>query len=119
MYQHRIGPFSLRDRTRSGHRTILTLLLVDPNVRVLSTSDVHAQQAEWIMGTRPDISREPDSAIPLPEHVFWARDAQMFREQMEDEREALMMVTQNAWAEERWTIAEDEMDLDLDTEDFE
>lgn len=119
MYQHRSAAFSLRDRARRGHRTILSLLLVDPTARVVSTSDVPAQQAEWLLGSRPDVMREPDSGIPLPKYVFWARDAQLYREQLEDERDAFSMLTQNAWAEERWTMGEMDLDTDTDSMDLE
>lgn len=45
--QHRIEPFELEDKQRSGHRKVLALFLVDPNVRIPSTSIVPPQQKEW------------------------------------------------------------------------
>ncbi|KAJ2912666.1 hypothetical protein MD484_g7746, partial [Candolleomyces efflorescens] len=44
---HRVGRFKLADRTKPGHRKIIALFLVDPNVRVLSTSSVPCQQLDW------------------------------------------------------------------------
>jgi hypothetical protein len=45
--QHRVSPFYLKDRTKSGHRKILAVFLVDPHLRVLSTSNVPPQRRDW------------------------------------------------------------------------
>lgn len=45
--QHRVQPFELDDTTKPGHRKIVALFLVDPNVRVVSTAHVPAQQVDW------------------------------------------------------------------------
>ncbi|KDR70069.1 hypothetical protein GALMADRAFT_76694 [Galerina marginata CBS 339.88] len=45
--QHRVGPFKLEDPTKPGHREIVALFLVDPNIKVISTANVPCQQQEW------------------------------------------------------------------------
>jgi hypothetical protein len=45
--QHRVQPFELADPTIPGHRKILALFLVDPNIRIISTANVPCQQREW------------------------------------------------------------------------
>jgi hypothetical protein len=45
--QHQVRPFSLVDKTKPGHRKILALFLVDPGIRVISTSNVPPQQRDW------------------------------------------------------------------------
>ena len=45
--QHRVGPFKLADPTKSGHRKIVALFLVDPNIKVISTAHVPCQQQDW------------------------------------------------------------------------
>jgi hypothetical protein len=45
--QHCAEPFQLRNKDKPGIRTICALFLVDPNRRILSTSDVPPQQREW------------------------------------------------------------------------
>ena len=61
--QHRVSPFSLRDLTKPGHRKILALFLVDPHIRILSTSNVPPQQRDWwAEGVR---KMEPFSDLPL------------------------------------------------------
>ncbi|KAL2869463.1 DUF4246 domain-containing protein [Aspergillus lucknowensis] len=47
IFQHRVQPFRLRDRTRRGHRKILALFLVDPNIAVISTGNVPPQDEGW------------------------------------------------------------------------
>jgi hypothetical protein len=44
---HRITPFELVDKTRSGHRSFLTLSLVDPSYRICSTRNVPPQDHDW------------------------------------------------------------------------
>lgn len=45
--QHQVQPFSLVDQTKPGHRKILALFLVDPNLPILSTANVPCQQRDW------------------------------------------------------------------------
>lgn len=47
VFQHKVQPFRLRDPTKPGHRKILAMFLVDPNIRVLSTGVVPPQQRDW------------------------------------------------------------------------
>jgi len=44
---HRVGPFSLVDKTKPGHRKILALFLVDPHINIISSAHVPCQQKEW------------------------------------------------------------------------
>ncbi|KAF8885254.1 hypothetical protein CPB84DRAFT_138098 [Gymnopilus junonius] len=45
--QHRVGPFRLADPKKPGHRKIVALFLVDPNIKVISTANVPCQQQAW------------------------------------------------------------------------
>jgi hypothetical protein len=45
--QHRVSSFSLKDRTKPGHRRFIALWLVDPFHRVISTANVPPQQFDW------------------------------------------------------------------------
>ncbi|RDL04580.1 uncharacterized protein DUF4246 [Streptomyces sp. HB202] len=49
--QHRVGSFRLTDPTRPGHRKILAFFLVDPEKKIVSTSDVPPQQPEFATST--------------------------------------------------------------------
>jgi len=49
LYQHQLSPFQLSDPSRPGHRTILQLHLVDPDIPILSSTDIPPQQASWAM----------------------------------------------------------------------
>jgi len=47
LYQHKVSPFSLADKTRPGHRKICVFFLIDPVVPIISTSQVAPQQRDW------------------------------------------------------------------------
>ncbi|QRW06173.1 hypothetical protein RhiLY_05172 [Ceratobasidium sp. AG-Ba] len=47
IYQHRVSPFKLQDKTKPGHRKIVALFLVDPAIHIPSTTRVPPQQHEW------------------------------------------------------------------------
>ncbi|KAK2732294.1 hypothetical protein CKAH01_02240 [Colletotrichum kahawae] len=47
VYQHCVAPFELVDKTKAGHRKILAMFLVDPDVPVISTANVPPQQKHW------------------------------------------------------------------------
>ncbi|KAF2099439.1 hypothetical protein NA57DRAFT_37564 [Rhizodiscina lignyota] len=64
--QHRVRPFSLADRTKDGHRKILVMFLVDPNIRVLSTAHVPPQRKDWWA----DEVRKIPEFEELPQELF-------------------------------------------------
>jgi Protein of unknown function (DUF4246) len=45
--QHRVLPFELADKSKPGHRKILAIFLVDPNLHIISTSSVPPQRRDW------------------------------------------------------------------------
>ncbi|KAL5381627.1 hypothetical protein DPSP01_007075 [Paraphaeosphaeria sporulosa] len=47
VFQHRVSPFSLVDKTKPGHRRFIALWLVDPHQRIISTANVPPQQQNW------------------------------------------------------------------------
>jgi len=47
VFQHCVLPFQLLDKTKPGHRKVLTLYLVDPHIRIISSANVPCQQREW------------------------------------------------------------------------
>jgi hypothetical protein len=47
VFQHRVQPFELLDKSKPGHRKILALFLVDPHIRIISSANVPCQQREW------------------------------------------------------------------------
>jgi hypothetical protein len=49
IFQHKVGPCELIDRTKSGKRRILAFFLVDPTHRAVSTGDVPPQQPAWFL----------------------------------------------------------------------
>ncbi|KAI0643487.1 hypothetical protein C8Q79DRAFT_183097 [Trametes meyenii] len=91
VYQHRVDAFELADKSRPGYRKILCFFLVNPMTRILSTTDVPPQQAEWAMD---EMVRAPGlQALPMELFEMVAdrvRDGAISREEAERHREELM-----------------------------
>ena len=69
--QHQVQPFELADRSKPGHRKILALFLVDPNIRVISTANVPCQQRHWWSEyIQLEKGRISDLPVELQDHVF-------------------------------------------------
>ncbi|KAH9925048.1 uncharacterized protein BXZ73DRAFT_50116 [Epithele typhae] len=93
VYQHFVEAFKLEDETRPGHRKILALFLVDPNVRILSTTDVPPQQQEWAVAVAEAEALGGVRKLPqeLLDMIFgFTEPALMSRKQAEEHREKLM-----------------------------
>lgn len=91
IYQHHVDGFELADSTKPGYRKILCVFLVDPLTRILSTTDVPPQQAEWAMD---EMQRAP-ALLRLPVELFdmiaeYAAAGMMSREEAEEYRADLM-----------------------------
>jgi hypothetical protein len=46
MLQHRVR-MRLKDPSKPGHLTALNIMLVDPNIRIISTANVPPQRLDW------------------------------------------------------------------------
>ncbi|KAI2775650.1 hypothetical protein F4815DRAFT_504153 [Daldinia loculata] len=101
VFQHQVQPFRLEDPTKPGHRKILAMFLVDPNLRVLSTGVVPPQRRDW---WAPEVRKiSPFSKIPV--EVFdmiidSVEDFPMSWERAEEVWEVLM--DERSWTNENW-----------------
>ncbi|TBU40242.1 hypothetical protein BD309DRAFT_1082863 [Dichomitus squalens] len=96
IYQHRVQPFELADKTKPGHRKILCFFLVQPFVTIASTSRVPPQQREWIldeMERAPPLQRLPRELFDMV--VDYALASTSTRKQAENDREELMEERKN------------------------
>ncbi|PKS12302.1 hypothetical protein jhhlp_001602 [Lomentospora prolificans] len=64
--QHQVQPFSLKDKSKPGYRKILAMFLIDPQRRILSTSNVPPQRRDWWA----DELRKQQSLDKLPAELF-------------------------------------------------
>lgn len=116
VYQHRVSPFELVDRTRPGHRKILALFLVDPNLPVLSTANVPPQQRHW---WEQEVSASADELVArrLPVELrdmvldgidfpISLDDAKAMREDLMAERKVLIRNTDSRWADTEFNFCE-------------
>ncbi|CAF2776740.1 unnamed protein product [Rotaria sp. Silwood2] len=90
IYQHRVAPFQLEDRTQSGYRKILVFFLVDPSIRILSTANVPPQQSHWMTNIIRTIS--PFDQLPsiIVNKIMSYIDFPMSMNQAKQYREKLM-----------------------------
>ncbi|QRV77269.1 hypothetical protein RhiJN_05284 [Ceratobasidium sp. AG-Ba] len=90
IYQHKVSPFELRDKSKPGHRKIVALFLVDPAVRRPSTTEVPPQQQKWITPAalaNPTLKR---LSVEVISHISALTDSSMTREEAESFRLELM-----------------------------
>ncbi|PVU89451.1 hypothetical protein BB561_005345 [Smittium simulii] len=94
LYQHRVEPFELQDKTIMGFRKILCFFLVNPNNRIYSTANIPPQQKYWfkqeILGFQSKLSLIPEPVFnEIFEFLRWPIDlnsAKKYREKLMDER---------------------------------
>lgn len=97
--QHQVEPFELADRSRPGHRKILALFLVDPNIQILSTANIPCQQREWwaervrlsTQGPKNYLGKLPteiwDTIVDMVEEFpLELKEAKALRQELMDER---------------------------------
>ena len=103
-------PFKLEDSNKPGLRTIAAIFLVDPNKRILSTSDIPPQQLSW----HNEASSLP-SLLPaeVQEVLDTKRDfplslekAKELREELMKERKYLHEENKDEWFEREFSLCE-------------
>jgi hypothetical protein len=66
VYQHRVEPFELADKTRPGHRKIVALFLVDPSSR--SSRQATCPRSKSIGGRMS--SEKQNLSVVFPERLW-------------------------------------------------
>ncbi|PPQ86637.1 hypothetical protein CVT25_006821 [Psilocybe cyanescens] len=122
--QHRVGPFKLEDPTKPGHRKILALFLVDPNIKIISTAHVPCQRQDWwreAINSKPQASASTlnttktnpidQLSLELQDNVFDGVDfpislgeAKELREELMEERKRFLINRKEKVTEE-YTIS--------------
>ncbi|KAH9914462.1 uncharacterized protein B0H18DRAFT_1144445 [Fomitopsis serialis] len=107
LYQHLVSPFRLVDPTKPGHRKILVFFLVDPHIKIPSTSVVAPQQASWIRRALPGTVLWERLPLELQDIVLSYTDlmtdqeAKAYREELMKERTAFVeTVNENRFGHE-------------------
>ncbi|KAJ6787607.1 hypothetical protein PWT90_05008 [Aphanocladium album] len=116
LYQHRVSPFELADKSRPGHRKILALFLVDPKVPVLSTANVPPQQREW---WEREVSMSADAIVSrrLPNEIrdmvmdgidfpISLDEAKKIRQDFMSERKVLVNDAESRWDQTEFNFCE-------------
>ncbi|KAG8740250.1 hypothetical protein FRC10_004550 [Ceratobasidium sp. 414] len=101
VYQHKVSPFELKDKTKPGHRKIVALFLVDPAIRRPSTTSVPPQQQEWrsaAISANQTFKAALDKLAPeiidrvnlLADGTMKREEAEAYRLELMDERKAFV-----------------------------
>lgn len=111
--QHQVQPFKLVDRTKPGHRKILALFLVDPNIKIVSSANVPCQRKDWWV---EEIGGGFDTVLPreLGDLVFGAvedfpmgmEEAKEIRLKLMEERKASVSIQDQQFEEEIFSLCE-------------
>lgn len=67
VFQTKLDPVELKDQSKDGHLRVLTLHLVDPNRRIMSTSMVPCQRRDWWADA---VRKSCPRLYRLPKEVF-------------------------------------------------
>jgi len=83
--QHHVEPFRLEDPTKPGHRKIVALFLVDPNLKILSTAKVPCQRKDWWLEYK---ATNPNSVVDheFADFPLTMEDAKELRLELMEER---------------------------------
>lgn len=66
--QSRLGPFTLKDKSKPGFARGLAIYLVDPNIRIISTAHVPPQRIDWTHELQ-DLGAFRDEVMKLPAYL--------------------------------------------------
>ncbi|KAJ3459308.1 hypothetical protein MRS44_015381 [Fusarium solani] len=109
VYQNRLGPFELADKTRPGHCKMPALFLVDPMNPIISTANIPPQQRDWwsekfadlplVRNLPPEIWHQINENIDFPIDKETARKT---REEMTSERLAINKEINEKWRTLDW-----------------
>jgi hypothetical protein len=111
--QHRVQPFSLADATKPGHRKILALFLVDPNIRIISTANIPPQRNDWFCGEIARLNalgRLPGELqldiVEMLEFPMGLDEAKAIREELMEERTEFVLNQNAAFASTMFSLCE-------------
>lgn len=93
VFQHKVAPFELEDRTKKGHRKILVFFLIDPMKRVISTRNVEPQNPIW-------------DDRPADRFTMTLDEAKQYREDLMSERKYYRNIIDNELYEREFSLCE-------------
>jgi len=106
--QHRVESFELEDKTKAGHRKIVALFLVDPNIKILSTAKIPCQRQDW---WEEELEKDPALASEAAGKSFddfpiEMDDAKEYRLKLMDERKVQGQIQREEFEEYTFSLCE-------------
>jgi hypothetical protein len=114
VFQHRVEPFELLDKSNPGHRKILALFLVDPHIRIISSANVPCQQRDWwaqsFMGHGQFRRLPAEMQAEIMSHVddfpIGIEEAKELRLELMEERKAFVQRHEGQFTSEVFSLCE-------------
>ncbi|KAG9123925.1 hypothetical protein FRC07_013482 [Ceratobasidium sp. 392] len=117
VYQHKVSPFELKDKTKPGHRKIVALFLVDPAIHRPSTTTVPPQQQEWrsaAISSNKNLKAAFNKLAPeiidrvnsFAEGTMTREEANTYRLELMDERKAFVAENDSKYFEVAFDMCE-------------
>lgn len=112
--QHRVSPFKLADPSKPGHRKLLALFLVDPNIPIPSTANIPPQQRDWWAqqinqnGALKKLPQELADRVynEVRDFPLSMEQAKQVREDLMEERKAQLKATEDRWEAHDYSFCE-------------
>lgn len=101
--QHQVQPFRLVDPNKPGHRKIIALFLVDPNIRVISTANVPPQRADW---RGEEVQRQEQALDKADDFPLTMEEAKGLRLELMAERSAFVELQNEMFTAEQFSLCE-------------
>ncbi|KAF9437595.1 hypothetical protein BGZ76_000119 [Entomortierella beljakovae] len=113
IYQHQVQPFTLADPTKPGTRQILVFFLVNPENKIVSTTNVPPQQKGWAepSGLLLEVAQRmpPEIFTTIDNLVNWPitlTEAKAHREELMKERKYFVNQTNEEMFERPFSLCE-------------
>lgn len=112
--QHRVLPFKLADENKPGHRKLLALFLVDPNIKIPSTANIPPQQRHWWAeqinkdGVLKKLPQELKDRVfdEVRDFPLDMEQAKRVREELMEERKIHRQEHEESWGELEYSFCE-------------
>ncbi|KAF9004558.1 hypothetical protein BDQ17DRAFT_1390108 [Cyathus striatus] len=106
-----VQPFKLEDPTKPGHRKIVALFLVDPNIKIISTANVPCQRKDWWRDELEANNCLMKFPTELRDNVYEHVEFPIGMEKAKEIREELMHVRRNFTVKQRKRFTQEHFNL--------
>lgn len=112
--QHCVSPFGLAEPSKPGHRKLLALFLIDPEIRVPYTANVPPQQRDWWakkVNNDAALGKLPPELLEnviqgVDDFLISLEQVKEIREELMEERKAQQQKDESQWQNTGFSFCE-------------